>query len=169
MNLIFDNTIIGNYKSGSQIARVLTENWVSNNIYCPACGNTQLKNFNNNNPVGDFFCDSCTAEYELKSKKDAFTQKIVDGAYATMIRRINSNNNPHFFFLNYSAVNMTVQNFLVIPKYYFVDHIIEKRTPLAETARRAGWTGCNILLKSIPSSGRIFFIRDGKILLNNTY
>jgi type II restriction enzyme len=54
-----------------------------------------------------------------------------------------------------------VTNALVIPKHFFVIKIIEKRKPLAETARRAGWVGCNILLKQIPSSGKIFLVRDG--------
>ena len=31
------------------------------------------------------------------------------------------------------------------------------------TARRAGWIGCNILLESIPQSGKIFFIKDKNI------
>src|SRR5262249_458924 len=46
----------------------------------------------------------------------------------------------------------------------FVLEIIEKRKPLAETARRAGWTGCNILLSQIPPSGKIFLVRDGQPL-----
>jgi len=163
MNLTLDNSIIGDYSSGSQQARVLTENWVSRNIYCPVCGNEKLTSFKNNNPVGDFSCGNCRAEYELKSKKDSFSQKIVDGAYATMIQRINSDNNPHFFFLNYSITDLSVQNFLVIPKHYFVDQIVEKRNPLAETARRAGWVGCNILLHQIPSTGKIFFVKNGKV------
>ena len=102
MNLKFNKELAKGYASNTQIARVLTEGWVRNNIYCPSCGNNNLNNFENNNPVGDFFCDSCKSEYELKSKRDSFTLKIVDGAYETMIERINSNNNPHFFFLNYS-------------------------------------------------------------------
>lgn len=163
MNLKFDISIAQVYSSSSQIARVLTENWVNNNIYCPSCGNPKLANFKNNNPVGDFFCDICKSEYELKSKKDSFAQKIVDGAYTSMIRRINADNNPHFFFLNYSVKELKVQNFLVIPKHYFIEDIIEKRKPLSDTARRAGWVGCNIVLKDIPSTGKIFYVKDGKV------
>ncbi len=92
----------------------------------------------------------------MKSKNNAFTLKIVDGAYETMIRRINADNNPHFFFLNYTKNTFEVQNFLVIPKYYFIDDIIEQRNPLGKNARRAGWIGCNILLNNIPQLGKIF-------------
>ena len=163
MNLRLDISISRNYHSPSQIARVLTENWVGKNAYCPSCGNKKLDNFANNSPVADFYCVSCKAEYELKSKKDSFTQKIVNGAFATMLQRINSDNNPNFFFLNYSNQELTVKNFLVIPKHYFVNDIIEKRKPLGINARRAGWVGCNILLRNIPESGKIFFIKDSKI------
>jgi type II restriction enzyme len=163
MDLQLDLSIAKNYHSPSQIARVVTENWVGTNPYCPSCGNNRLTNFTNNSPVADFYCINCSAEYELKSKKNSLTEKIVDGAFATMLQRINSENNPNFFFLNYSNQELTIKNFLVIPKYYFVNNIIEKRKPLSITARRAGWIGCNILLQNIPESGKIFFIKDSKI------
>lgn len=132
------------------------------NIYCPSCGNDELNRFSNNNPVADFLCVSCKSEYELKSKKNSFSLKIVDGAYKTMIERINANNNPHFFFLNYSLKGLQVLNFLVIPKHYFINNIIEKRNPLNITARRAGWIGCNILLQNIPSTGKIYLVKNGE-------
>jgi type II restriction enzyme len=172
MNLKFDKTFSENYTSSSQIARVLTEAWVKQNIYCPSCGNDELNRFPNNSPVADFLCESCKSEFELKSKKDSFTLRIVDGAYNTMIERINSNNNPHFFFLNYSTQKLEVLNFLVIPKHYFIDDVIEKRKPLNITARRAGWIGCNIMLQNIPSTGKIYLVKNGKfedknLVLNN--
>ncbi|HTB05305.1 MAG TPA: DpnI domain-containing protein [Bacteroidia bacterium] len=163
MNLNFDKSLAKGYSSNSQISRVLTEGWVDKNVYCPSCGNENLKSFGNNKPVADFLCNSCEAEYELKSQKTSFSKKINDGAYKTMIERIHADNNPHFFFLNYSLANLSVQNFIVIPKYYFIDDIIEKRKPLAATARRAGWIGCNILLNNIPSTGRIFLVKNGEV------
>ena len=50
---------------------------------------------------------------------------------------------------------MQVVDLMVIPKYFFVPEIIEKRKPLGPNARRAGWIGCNILLEQIPVQGRI--------------
>ena len=157
----FDISHASGYTSNSQIARVITESWVKTNAFCPSCGNDKLTQFTNNSPVADFLCTSCESEYELKSKSGALSQRIVDGAYQSMIKRINAENNPHFFFLNYSSMNKTVLNFLVIPKHYFVDDIIEKRKPLSDIARRAGWIGCNILLNNIPSSGKIYFVQNG--------
>lgn len=162
MNLRLDLTLAKGYKSSSQIARLVTENWVAQNSYCPSCGNNHLSRFGNNSPVADFLCRECEAEFELKSKKDKFALKVVDGAYNTMIRRINSRNNPHFFFLHYSHRDLEVLNFLVIPSHFFVDDMIERRKPLSPNAKRAGWIGCNILMESIPSSGRIFLVKDRK-------
>ena len=77
-----------------------------------------------------------------------------------MLARISADNNPNFFFLNYFS-DFHIRNFLVIPKHYFVADIIEERKPLAENARRAGWTGCNILLHNIPEAGKIYFVKNG--------
>ena len=54
MNLYFDKNLANEYSSKAQIARVLTENWVLNNSYCPKCGNLPLSEFENNRPVADF-------------------------------------------------------------------------------------------------------------------
>jgi type II restriction enzyme len=81
-----------------------------------------------------------------------------------MIERIDSANNPNFFFLNYSKKSLSVNNFLIIPKHFFVPDVIEKRKPLSDTARRAGWQGCNIEISKIPESGRIFLIKNSEII-----
>ena len=149
------------YSSGSQSARVWTERWVKDWVYCPNCGSPHISQFPANSPVADFFCPSCSEEYELKSQKSPFGTKVVDGAFRTMTERLAANNNPNLLLLNYNFTQLSVVNAFVVPKHFFVQEIIEKRKPLATTARRAGWIGCNILLKDIPPSGKIFFVRDG--------
>jgi type II restriction enzyme len=162
MNLFFNKKLADNYTSLSQKTRVLTEDWVDRQIYCPNCGNS-VSNFENNRPVADFYCNNCKEEYELKSKKDNIGKKIVDGAYSKMIQRLQNRNNPNFFFLNYDLKKYQIVNFAVIPKHFFIPGIIEKRKALSKNARRAGWVGCNILLQSIPQSGKIFYVKNGKI------
>lgn len=163
METLLDLKLAENYKSTPQKIRILTENWAKTEVFCPACGNS-VTEYENNRPVADFYCQNCSEEYELKSKKDSIGNKIVDGAYRTMIERLESSNNPNFFLLNYNLQNLNVQNFFVIPKHFFVPQIIEERSPLSETARRAGWVGCNISLKDIPNSGKIFYIKDSKVV-----
>jgi type II restriction enzyme len=110
-----------------------------------------------------FFCPSCAEEYELKSQKTKFGARITDGAFRTMCERLAASNNPNLLLLNYDLERLSVKNIFVVPKHFFVREIIEERKPLAETARRAGWIGCNILLNQIPDSGKIFFVRDGEL------
>ena len=85
------------YKSKSQKIRAITETWAESNMFCPYCGNQYIYHFENNRPVADFFCPSCREKYELKSNGTSIGKKINDGAYKTMIERINSINNPNFF------------------------------------------------------------------------
>lgn len=161
MNLTLDTNLATGYTSNSQIARLMTENWVLNNSYCPNCGDLPLNEFENNRPVADFYCKRCNEEFELKSKSGKLSNTITDGAYSTMIERINSDNNPNFFFLTYSK-DLKVDNFLIVPKHFFTTDIIIKRPPLAETARRAGWIGCNIDISKVAEVGRIFLVKNSQ-------
>lgn len=150
------------YVSGSQSARAWTERWVRDQAYCPNCGSANVTAFPNNSPVADFHCETCKEEYELKSQKSAFGAKIMDGAFRTKCERLAASNNPNLFLLNYDLKQLSVVNFLVVPKHFFVRDIIEERKPLAASARRAGWIGSNILLGEVPDSGKIFIVRNGQ-------
>ena len=167
MNLNFDQKLAAKYRSPSQIIRVLSEDWVKNNGYRPNCNAPQLSEFPNGQPVADFYCGSCTEQYELKSKKAILSNIINDGAYDTMIQRINSDDNPSFFFLTYSK-ELSVNNFLIIPKHFFKPDMIVKRKPLSVTARRAGWVGCNIDLRKVPESGKVFLVKNKHIIAQET-
>ncbi len=163
MKLNFDQQLAAKYTSASQRIRVLSENWVDRFVFCPNCGQERIDKYPNNQPVADFYCLNCQEQYELKSKQKSVGAKIVDGSYASMIERLTSQNNPNFFFLTYNLVSFEVTNFLVIPKHFFIPDVIEKRKPLAATARRAGWVGCNILLQNIPQAGKIFLVKDARV------
>ncbi|MGE4346614.1 MAG: DpnI domain-containing protein [Flavobacteriaceae bacterium] len=163
MNLAINTDLAKGYTSNSQIARLLTENWVLHNSYCPSCGDLPLNEFENNRPVADFYCKKCNEEFELKSKGGKLSSTIADGAYSSMIERINSENNPNFFFLTYTK-NWTVNDFLIIPKQFFTPDIIIKRPPLAETARRAGWVGCNIDLSKVAEFGKVFLVKNAQTI-----
>lgn len=148
------------YESSSQSARAWTERWVSTWVFCPNCGNPKITQYEANRPVADFSCAACKEEYELKSQKTKFGAKVLDGAYRTMCERLTASNNPNLMLLNYDLKQLSVTDLCVVPKHFFVREIIEKRKPLAPTARRAGWIGCNILLNEIPASGKIFFVQN---------
>lgn len=76
MNFNFNTELVSNYKSNSQKIRVMSEHWVSQNIFCPSCGNTRIANLDNNMPVADFKCDRCGEIYELKVKIKKLAKKL---------------------------------------------------------------------------------------------
>ncbi len=155
---------VTNYVSGSQKARVWTERWVSDSLYCPNCGNPEILQFPANRPVADFYCPRCNDQYELKSQKKPFGAKLANGAYSTKMERLSSASNPNLLLLSYDAGAASVRDICIIPKHFFVPEVVERRKPLASTARRAGWVGSNILLSKIPLSGRIQIVRSGTIV-----
>jgi type II restriction enzyme len=79
-----------------------------------------------------------------------------------MMERIEKNQAPDFFFMEYVPEEWVVRNLFLIPRFFMNSSIIEKRTPLSRSARRAGWTGCNILFSRLPEDARIAIITDEK-------
>lgn len=148
------------FTSGSQKARIWTETWVLKQMYCPACGSPTLDEFANNKPVADFFCGLCNEEFELKSKSGRLSKTVPDGAYKTMMERLNSDNKPSLMMLSYETKTKQVRDLAVIPKQFFIPELIKKRKPLKETARRAGWVGCDIKIDRVPNFGKINLITD---------
>ena len=140
----------------------MSEGWAADNIFCPCCGQPHIHKLDNNKPVADFECVKCGKTFELKSKNGDIGKRINDGAYSTMIERITSTDSPDLFILKYTE-SLEVTDLYVIPRFFFVPSIIEKRSPLSPTARRAGWVGCNILVSEIPSQGRISIISHGVV------
>lgn len=151
------------FVSASQTARVDTESWAGQNMFCPNCGCSALVPFPANRPVADFYCGECGDQYELKSQSSAFGRRVADGAYETKIARLKSDTSPNLILLQYSREHRRVENLTIVPRYFFVPQAIERRPPLRATARRAGWVGSNILLDRIPMSGQIAVVRNGLV------
>ena len=160
MNLFLPEISILDFKSHSQRARVLTETWIKNEMYCPACGCDFLSKIRNNAKMADFFCSNCGEIYELKSTAHKIGSTIMDGAYSAALERINSNTNPNLFVLRYDS--NFVNNLMFVPKYFFTPDILKKRNPLSSNAVRAGYVGCVILCGNIPQQGKISIIEANK-------
>lgn len=150
------------YESASQSARVFTEQWAVSYLFCPSCGDIPLGRHPNNSPVADLFCRTCGEDYELKAKKGRHGPTVPDGAYATMCARLESSTNPNLVLMNYDLARYRVTDLFFVPKQFFVRSIIRERRPLAPTARRAGWVGCNILISEVPESGKVFVVRESE-------
>ena len=165
MDLCFDVEKAHNYKSPSQIARVLTEDWAARNLFCVSCSCNRLQAARDNTKVIDFVCDNCSETYQLKSRNRPLGDKIVDAAYAPMIDSVKKNKAPNLFLLHYNPQNYCAENLLVVPKFFLTLSCIEPRKPLSDNARRAGWIGCNIVLKEIPADGKIPVIEERKAVI----
>lgn len=151
------------YTNSSQRIRVMSERWLAENGYCPTCGG-KLKSARANAKVLDFECLPCIHEFELKSQQAVKPlARVCDGAYSSMMKRIAEPNNPHFFFMGYDK-NYSVAQLMAVPNYLFQASAIQARKPLAPTARRAGWIGCNIILDQIPEIGKIKLIENGQVI-----
>ncbi len=161
MNLVLDKKLAENYSSNSQKIRVMSEIWTEENIFCPICG-SDIKNLVNNKKVSDFLCKKCLENYEQKASQKKFQGKVISSEYKTIISRLSSVDKPHFFFLHYLIKDYAVDNFFVVPKYFFIPEIIEKRKALSENAKRKGWVGSYILFSKIPDSGKIYYIENGQ-------
>jgi type II restriction enzyme len=164
MNLRLPSEALENYKSASQRARISSESWAARELYCPRCTSNSLDTLPGNTPVFDFRCPDCESGYQLKSGASAFRTKLTDGAYAQMHAAIVQGRTPNLLLLHYQFKPLIVASLTFIPDFAFTLSALECRAPLAPTARRAGWIGCNILLNRllnrIPPDARIQLVQD---------
>lgn len=151
------------YKSASQRARVGTESWGAANFFCPACESPRLNVAPRNTVAADYFCPSCESPFQLKSQAKPLGTRIIDAAYSEMKRAILEDRTPNLYVLHYDLTRWAVQTVILIPHFAFALSAVERRRPLAPTARRAGWVGCNIVLDKIPEHARIPVIEEGNV------
>ncbi len=161
MNLQLPTVGLDRYKSASQRARVGTESWGAINFFCPACESPRLRPAPQGTAAIDYVCPSCDSPFQLKSQSKSLGSRIVDAAYSEMKRAILEDRTPNLFVLQYDLDTWAVRTVLLVPHFAFALSALEKRAPLAPTARRAGWVGCNILLDKIPVHARISVVSEG--------
>jgi len=64
------------FEGAPQRARVQTEGWVAERLFCPNCGADRLQQHPANRPVADFLCTVCDEDYELKAAKGRLGRKV---------------------------------------------------------------------------------------------
>jgi type II restriction enzyme len=96
----------------------------------------------------------------LKAQQRDFRDKVMDGAYRTMLSAIKNNDTPNLSLMVYDKHSWFLDNLFFIPGYFFTLSSIEKRNSLAATAMRYGFTGCYINIGAIPKIAHIYVIRD---------
>ena len=162
LEMKLDLLLAESYRSEAQRARRLTEGWFATEMYCAACGNDSVQRQPNNTRASDFLCVVCGAEFELKSGRKPLGATVPDGAFNAMIERLErQGGGPHLVLLRYLPERMVVSDLIIVPAPFLTKSMILRRPPLASTARRAGWVGCNIHIGDVPAAGRIVIVRDG--------
>lgn len=149
------------YKSASQQARVVSEAWGRDNLYCPNCHSPILKPEPNNRAAFDYSCPNCELPFQLKSQGSPIRGRIADAAYSAMMRAILEDRTPNLYALHYSRISWEVRNLILIPHFAFPASAIQERRPTTPAARGSSWVGCNIILSYIPPDARISIISDG--------
>jgi hypothetical protein len=86
MNLQCRVDLAVKYKAATQIARVLTEDWCSRELYCPACDSECLTGSKPNSPAIDFECAKCEQLFQLKGLKNWNPKKVVDAGEFSRVK-----------------------------------------------------------------------------------
>jgi type II restriction enzyme len=155
--------VAAGYRSNAQRVRIISEAWAGENLYCPCCPSNTIERCRNNREAVDYTCRSCDSLFQLKSSQSHSVSRIVDGAFAAMMRAIAQGAAPNLLVLHYDPSRWEVKNLTLIPNFAFTSSCIEKRRALSVNARRAGWVGCNILLCNIPPDVRISWVENGVV------
>jgi type II restriction enzyme len=111
----------------------------------------------------DFFCKHCDETYQVKSQRRLNLKRIPDGAYNSMLTAVKENLAPNLIILNYTP-QWTVSSLFLVPALFFTESVLECRPPLSQSARRAGWVGCNLLLSNIPDDAKIPLVNNHEIV-----
>lgn len=161
MDLNLNLAVAEGYKSPSQVARRLSEDWATRNLYCLACNSNHLDDAKANTAVWDYSCSTCGSFYQLKGKNGRFSRRVTNSEYHVKMRAIAEGRAPHYAFLQYSIATSMVTDLFVLPGHFLSPAVIQKRTPLKPPARRAGWVGSSILLGELPDEARVHVVKSG--------
>ena len=161
MDLGLDTSLGCGLSSASQRTRRMTEDWVTRNLFCLACKSDRLYPARPNKPVFDHTCPQCYARYQIKGKKSAFGNTVINSEYQHKTKAIRDGEAPHYAFLSYSDTVWSVTDLFVIPGHFLSLRTVRQRPPLKHTAKRAGHIGSQILLNLLPDEARVYVVKNG--------
>lgn len=161
MELRLPASLASSYRSKSQQARVVSESWGANELFCAACISDQLDSFGNNNAASDFQCPTCREHYQLKSQSRPFARRVLGANYKKMCDAIAAETAPSYYLLHYTRAAWMVRDLMLVPHLSITLSALVKRPPLRATARRAHWEGYCLDLDQVPTAAKIIVVRDG--------
>ncbi len=164
MDLHLTASLGDTYHGPTQIARILSEDWFAREGYCLSCLHRPVTRLEDNTAVADFSCPECSEPYQLKARTVPFGNVVADGAYRTFHTAVANGEAPNLLLLHYDRARSEVLDLVSIHRKLLSPLSIIKRKPLAVTARRAGWVGCNLDLRSLPAAALIPVVRRGRAI-----
>ena len=163
LNLQCDQAVGTRFKSRSQQSRVISESWYGETLYCFACDSDEVKKLPNNTRHADFVCPKCGHLYELKTVQKRPKTTLPDGSFSQMIEGIQQGKAPSLCLLERSA-DWHVRALNAFHSSFLLPHVIEKRPPLSELAKRKGAVLCNIRMDRITADAEVGIIRQSSPL-----
>lgn len=161
MELCLPASLASSYRSKSQQARVVSESWGAEELFCAACISDELDSFDNNNASSDFQCPNCRERYQLKSQSRPFARRVLGANYQKMCDAIAAETAPSYYLLHYARESWMVRDLMLVPHPSITVSALVKRPPLRATARRAHWEGYCLDLDRVPTAAKIVVVRDG--------
>jgi type II restriction enzyme len=149
------------YSSNSQRARVATEAWGLEELYCPACVSDRVKDLPTNTRAHDFACWRCPAIFQLKSQSRPLSGRMLGSNYTAFMREMREDRTPNLFAMHYNKDAWGVQNLIVVPHFAIPFSAVAVRKALSEKAKRHKWVGYTLILSAIPSDAKIPVICEG--------
>jgi len=159
LHLGLDAGLLGRYPSGRQLAKVLTESWIEDNLYCPNCLEPRLAREPTNTPLTDFRCmnQSCRQTFQLKAQRQRIGPEWRDSAYNPWIESFEKETTPNLALMHYNIKDLRVLNLVVIPPFFIRPSCIRKW----KLSTRPNYWMCSILLHSVGPDAHIRIITDG--------
>lgn len=141
------------WKSSSRIRGRAAESYCAQNLRCVRCGSSDWLECATNERSRDQACAACEQSYQIKCKdvtQTAHNRIVAEGRirllgaeYNTTIRSIASNID-YFVLLYDSRRDFEIVGVVHVGHANVTRECVIPRRPLAASAKRAGWQGCNL-------------------------
>jgi type II restriction enzyme len=119
----------------------------------------QLGHFFIGECVAMLCCLFCYVKADLPRQPKSVNFSLRLGVSALIsLNTIREDRTPNLLLMRSALATWEVRDLLLIPSFMFSESAVIKRKPLAATARRAGWVGCNLDLHRIAPEARIALV-----------
>ncbi|MGC8485772.1 MAG: DpnI domain-containing protein [Candidatus Baltobacteraceae bacterium] len=136
------------YSSARQVARVAVEAWAARNIRCWRCSSSLLL-LPANTALIDAVCSNAGHEVQVKAVAGVARDHILGAAYQPLRSRLERAGLPDYLIVSYDRPRAAVLLAEFIDGNAITAERVLERTPLAATARRAGWVGSTLDLTGL--------------------